>query len=144
MLRIALKDGEKIVVNGAVLRSIGRTEILVESRAALLRGREVMAPGEANTAARQLYFYTMMAYIDPENLESHQAAVIEALQAVTATLGSAEAGQATMSFARHAAGMQYYRALADCRALMALERAQDEKDAPSAAVETVEAVAVAA
>lgn len=122
MLRIGLKDGEKIVVNGAVLRSIGRTDLLVESRAALLRGREIMAPEEADTAARQLYFHTMLAYIDPENLEAHQRSVIDALQAVTGTLSGEEARGAAMSFARNAAGMQYYRALGDCRALIALER----------------------
>ena len=47
-LRISLRDGEKMVVNGAVLRSVGRTDLAIDSKASILRGREVMAPEEAD------------------------------------------------------------------------------------------------
>ena len=120
-LRIALKDGEKVVINGAILRSVGRTELRVQSAAAILRGREIMTPEEAITPARQLYFHTMMAYIDPERSPHHQTAIIEALARVTALLPSDEANVVAMAYARNAAGMHYYRALAECRSLIALE-----------------------
>ena len=120
-LRIALRDGEKVVVNGAVLRSIGRTELRVESKAALLRGKDIMSPQNADTPARQLYFHTMMAYIDPEAVEAHQKGIIDAVQAVTGLLHSDEARGELMRYARHAAGMAYYRALGACRTLIGLE-----------------------
>jgi len=120
-LRIALKDGERIVLNGAVLRSVGRTELRVESQAALLRGREIMTPEDATTPARQLYFHTMMAYIDPDGREAHQRAVVESLGAVARLLATPPASGVAMSFAANAAGMHFYRALADCRKLIALE-----------------------
>lgn len=120
-LRISLRDGEKVVVNGAVLRAVGRTEICVESPAAILRGREIMAPGDADTPAKQLYFHTMMAYIDADNTAAHQDRIVESLSKVTALLPTAEASSAAIGYARHAAGMDYYRALADCRVLMRLE-----------------------
>jgi len=133
-LRIALKDGEKVVLNGAVLRSVGRTELLVESRAALLRGREIMTPEEARTPAQQLYFHTMMAYIDPDQVERHQQGIVECLGQVARLLASEDANRVAMNFAGHAAGMQYYRALADCRQLIALERAAlDDADAAALA-----------
>lgn len=122
-LRIALKDGEKVVLNGAVLRSVGRTELLVESKAALLRGREIMTPEDAVTPAQQLYFHTMMAYIDPERSDVHQSGVVDCLGQVARLLASPDGNRLAMSFAGHAASMQYYRALADCRQLIALERA---------------------
>ncbi|URD61388.1 flagellar biosynthesis repressor FlbT [Sphingomonas sp. KRR8] len=121
-LRIALKDGEKVVLNGAVLRSVGRTELLVESKAALLRGREIMSPEDAVTPAQQLYFHTMMAYIDPERRELHQRGVVDCLGQVARLLASPDANRLAMSFAGHAAGMQYYRALTDCRQLIAQEK----------------------
>jgi len=121
-LRIALKDGEKVVLNGAVLRSVGRTELLVESKAALLRGREIMSPEDAVTPAQQLYFHTMMAYIDVDRRDLHQRGVVDCLGQVAKLLASEDANRLAMSFAGHAAGMQYYRALADCRHLIALER----------------------
>ena len=122
-LRINLRDGEKVVVNGAVLRAVGRTEICVESSASVLRGREIMAPADADTPARQLYFHTMMAYIDPENMEAHQDRIVTALQQVSTLLPSEEGRAAAVSFARQVASLRYYRALADCRTLMRLEDA---------------------
>lgn len=121
-LRIALRNGEKVVVNGAVLRSIGRTELHVEGTAAILRGKDIMRPDEANSPARQLYFHTMMAYIDPDRIEAHQKSIIDALQAVTRLLPSSEANEAAMRYAGHAAGLCHYQALAECRTLMALEQ----------------------
>ena len=118
-LRIALKDGEKIVLNGAVMRSVGRTELLIESKAALLRGREIMAPAEADTPARQLYFHTMMAYIDPEQQEAHQRGIVDCLGQVATLLPTIEGNRLAMTFAGHAAAMNYYRAMADCRQLIA-------------------------
>lgn len=122
-LRITLRDGEKVVVNGAVLRAMGRTEICVESSASVLRGREIMAPADADTPARQLYFHTMMAYIDPENVEAHQDRIVATLQQVSTLLPTDEGRVATVSFARRVASLQYYRALADCRQLISLEDA---------------------
>ena len=120
-LRISLRDGEKMVINGAVLRAVGRTDLLIESKASILRGREVMAPDEANTPARQLYFHTMMAYIDPDGSPVHHERIIRSLQEVGRMLSGEEAQIAAGSFARHAAGMHYYRALGDCRTLIRLE-----------------------
>lgn len=120
-LRISLRDGEKMVVNGAVLRSVGRTDLAIDSKAAILRGREVMAPEEADTPARQLYFHTMMAYIDPDGSAGHHDRIIRSLKEVAALLPSDEARALAASFARNAAGLHYYRALGDCRGLIRLE-----------------------
>lgn len=143
-LRIALKDGEKVVLNGAVLRSVGRTELLVESKAALLRGREIMSPEDAVTPAQQLYFHTMMAYIDPDRRDLHQRGVVDCLGQVARLLASDNANRLAMSFAAHAAGMQYYRALSDCRHLIALEgEALAAVDLPAAEAAPEPAVAAA-
>ena len=82
MLRITLKDGEKIIVNGAVLRSVGRTSLCVENKVTLLRGRDVMSPDDANTPAKRLYFACMMAYIDEESRERHQDEIVERVDAL--------------------------------------------------------------
>ena len=42
-LRISLRDGEKMIVNGAVLRSVGRTDLSIENNAAILREMGVAA-----------------------------------------------------------------------------------------------------
>lgn len=120
-LRISLRDGEKVVINGAVIRSSGRTDLAIESKVTILRGREIMSPAEASTPARALYFHTMMAYLDPDRIEEHHRQVIATLQSVTRLLNCEQGRAAVASFAQRAAAADYYRALGDCRALMRLE-----------------------
>jgi len=120
-LRISLRDGEKVVINGAVIRASGRTDLAIESKVTILRVREIMAPAEATTPARSLYFHTMLAYLDPGSIEAHHSKIVAALGAVTRLLPSEEARAATTRFAQRAASADYYRALGDCRELMRCE-----------------------
>jgi len=120
-LRITLRDGEQMIVNGAVLRSVGRTELCVENNVSLLRGREVMAPEEAVTPARRLYYACMLAYIDPEGASGHHDAIIGYLSGLIVALESLDAKAACVRFAGKVATGNYYRALADCRALISYE-----------------------
>ncbi|MFZ5746650.1 MAG: flagellar biosynthesis repressor FlbT [Pseudomonadota bacterium] len=124
MLRITLRDGEKAIINGAVIQSVGRTQLAIENRVAILRGREVMRPEEATTPARQLYLACQLAYIDPDGREEHQEAVIAALKSAMDRLNSAEAKGACVQFARDIAAGAYYRALAAARNVIAFENAE--------------------
>ena len=121
MLRITLRDGEKVVINGAVLRASGRAEIVLENAAAILRGRDVMTPEEADTPAKRLYFACMLAYLDPANLIQHQSRILTLFEDLVGALEAPEAKAHCISFAQHVASCDFYRALADCRALIAYE-----------------------
>jgi flagellar protein FlbT len=121
MLRITLRDGEKAIVNGAVLRAVGRTQIAVENKVAILRGREVMRPEEAITPARQLYFSAMLAYIDPASRDTHHEIVVGLLGGLIAGLPSPEAKSACIRFAHELAQGDYYKALAAARDLIGFE-----------------------
>lgn len=120
-LRISLRDGEQMIVNGAVLRSIGRTDLCVENNVALLRGSEVMSPEQATTPARRLYYSCMLAYIDPDGAAGHHDDIIGYLAGLVSVLGSPEAKAACAGFARKVATSDFYRALADCRTLIEYE-----------------------
>ncbi len=122
-LQISLRDGEKLIVNGALLRAHGRVTIGVESKAAILRGRELMDAGDATSPAKRLYFACISAYIDRERTEIHQEAIVAALADVMARLDSPAAAAACAGFARKVAGGDHYRALVDCRALIEMENA---------------------
>ena len=123
MLRITLRDGEKAIVNGAVLRAVGRTQLCVENKVAIMRGREVMKPEEATTLARKLYFQAMLAYIDPAGRDDHQNAVVNLLAAVVATFEAPEAKAICVRFAHEMARGEHYRALQAARDLIAIEAA---------------------
>jgi len=120
-LKISLRDGEQMIVNGAVLRAIGRTELCVENNVALLRGREVMTAEEATTPARRLYFSCMMAYVDQGSAPRHQDEIVRYLRELMGALEARAAKAVCASFAHKVATGDYYRALADCRTLIAYE-----------------------
>jgi flagellar protein FlbT len=120
-LRISLRNGEQVIVNGAVLRSAGRTELAVENAATILRGKDVMKPEDANSPARRLYFACMMAYIDGEGRAEHQEAIIAHLDGLMDVLESPEAKAVCVRFAKKVASLQFYAALSDCRWLIAYE-----------------------
>jgi flagellar protein FlbT len=118
MLKIRLRNGEKMVVNGAVLRAASATTLWLESDAAILRGREVMRPEEANTPARRLYFACMMAYIDAEGRPAHQQQLVGLLGDLMNAIESPHAKAACTALAHDLASAQYYRALTHCRSLI--------------------------
>lgn len=120
-LRISLRDGEKMIINGAVMRAVGRTQFVIENHAAILRGREILSPEEATTPARRLYFACMMAYIDPDARPAHQDQIIHLLRELLAALEAEDAKATCIRFASLVAVSDFYRALVECRNLIAYE-----------------------
>jgi flagellar protein FlbT len=120
-LYITLKDREKMIVNGAVIRAVGRTQICVENVASILRGRDVMTPEEANTPAKRLYFACMMAYIDPEQIDQHRDTLLALISDLLNAFEWLEAKAICAAFAEKVARMDFYAALTDCRWLISYE-----------------------
>lgn len=122
-LRISLRDGEQMIVNGAVLRASGRVEMEVENRVAILRGREIMHGNDATTPARRLYLACMLSYIDEPGRTIHHDTVVALLGDLLGALESPRARTVCLDFAQHIAVGDYYRALGSCRALIDYEAA---------------------
>lgn len=121
MLHINLRDGERVVINGAVLRASGRTSFLVENESAVLRGRDIMHPDEATTPARRAYLRCMLAYIDPEDGGAHGNAAVEHAAEAFAAIGSDDARNLCAELIERIAEQRLYQALGLCRALIRLE-----------------------
>jgi len=64
-IRLSLKAGEKLYVNGAVLRVDRRTSIELLNDVVFLLEHHVMQPEDATTPLRQLYFTVQKALIEP-------------------------------------------------------------------------------
>ena len=63
-LRIKLPSKEKIIINGAVIENAGEaTTIILHNRVDILRRKEVMSEGEANSPARRVYYALQCAYL---------------------------------------------------------------------------------
>ncbi|MDY1009898.1 flagellar biosynthesis repressor FlbT [Sphingomonas sp. CFBP9019] len=120
-LRITVRDGERLVVNGAVMRAAKRCELIIENPVSILREREIMTPNAATTPARRLYLACMMAYIDERHRPAHHDDVVARLAELFDAFEAEAAQQACASFARLVATGDYYRALATCRTLITYE-----------------------
>lgn len=119
-LRIDLRDGESMVVNGAVLRASGRAQIFIDNRVSILRSSDIMSPDEANTPARRLYFACMMAYLEIEN-DAYRADVLNLFTAIFETFEGPEAKEACGRLATFMGNSDFYRALGVCRELINYE-----------------------
>lgn len=69
-LVLDLRAGDRMLVNGAALQFKTRTSVMLSNRARFLFGKQIMAPEEARTPARRVYFAIQAAYI----AEAHQRA----------------------------------------------------------------------
>ncbi len=65
-LVLELRQGDMMVVNGAAIRFRNRTRIELTAHARFLFGRQIMAPQDADTPARRIYFALQSAYIGDE------------------------------------------------------------------------------
>ena len=72
-LRISLKSGERIFINGAVLRVDRKVALEFLNDVTFLLENHVLQAEDANTPLRQLYFICQMILINPEGAEQSRA-----------------------------------------------------------------------
>ncbi|SFK65522.1 flagellar protein FlbT [Pseudovibrio ascidiaceicola] len=76
-MRLHLKAGEKVFINGAVLSFEQKTSVKLLNDASFLLEAYVMQPEDTTTPLRQLYFYIQTALIDPKTeMDSLQRALL--------------------------------------------------------------------
>ncbi len=65
-LKLNLKKGERLIINGALLSCLSNTSLLIHNRVTLLHENQIMKPDEANTPARRIYFSLQSVYMASE------------------------------------------------------------------------------
>jgi flagellar protein FlbT len=130
-LKLSLKPGERLVLNGAVLQNGDRRGvILLQNKASVLREKDIMQEEDANSPSRRIYFAVMMMYIDEVNAPRYHEVFILRLQEFMGAIRNPEVLAQCVSISRHVLAHEYYKALMLCRTLIAYE---DErlKDVPA-------------
>ena len=121
-LKLSLKPGEKIAINGAVIvNGDRRAEIVVENHANILRERDILKAEEATSPARRVYLPVMMMALDPA---ARPAAFPEFDRRITEFAGAVTdpgALSLCLKISAAVANGAYYRALGGCRALIEFE-----------------------
>ncbi len=66
-LVLELRQGEMMIVNGAPIRFRTKSRIELTARARFLFGKQIMAPDQADSPARRIYFALQSAYIGTDD-----------------------------------------------------------------------------
>jgi flagellar protein FlbT len=62
-LVLEFRAGDKMLVNGAALQFQTRASVVLSNRVRFLFGKQILAPEDARTPARRLYFAIQAAYV---------------------------------------------------------------------------------
>ncbi len=71
-LKIELKAGDKLIINGAVIENAGpNAKLLVHNESAILREKEILSVAETSTPASRVYFALQCAYMFPQKKDEY-------------------------------------------------------------------------
>lgn len=116
-MRMSLRAGEKIYVNGAVLRVDRKTSIELLNDATFLLEQHVLQAEDATTPLRQLYFIAQTILMDPANAKNCRLVFDESYRLLRETfahpevLSGMEMVQRLMNAGRTLDAMKAIRAL---------------------------------
>jgi len=122
-LKITLRAGERIFVNGGVLKVDRKVSIELMNDVIFLLEQHVMKPEETTTPLRQLYFMIQMMLMDPS---LHMKALTMAKESVGNLLTSVRDGkvrQGVLEAAELLESDRAFEALKKVRTLLPLEAA---------------------
>jgi flagellar protein FlbT len=102
-LILELHAGEAMIVNGASLRFRTRSRVELTTHARFLFGKQIMAPEDADSPARRIYFALQMAYIGadqerPQGVTQARDAIREFQAVTTSPLALVEADECYAAF----------------------------------------------
>jgi flagellar biosynthesis repressor protein FlbT len=90
-LILELKQGESMILNGAVIRFKTRAKLELNNHARFLFGKQIMRMDEAVSPARRAYYALQQAYIGGE--AERPVALRQARELIGAQLGADEAAR---------------------------------------------------
>jgi flagellar protein FlbT len=94
-LRVELKPGERVIVGESVITAAeGRTILLIEGDAPILREKDVIGSADATTPARRIYFAVQCMYLNKSVArfkDEYFALVDELVRAAPSFLGIVDA-----------------------------------------------------
>ena len=121
-LKISLKPGEKIYINGAVLRADRKVSLELMNDVQFLLENHVLQPENASTPLRQLYFILQVMLMNPAGAVEARAMFRRSLPLLLASFEDEQINSALKQIDRMVGEDHIYEALKAIRALYPLER----------------------
>ena len=119
-LKVNLRAGERIIINGALLSADSSIGLTIHNKVTLMLERQLVRPDEATTPARRIYYAIQNAYVaDPEEqgiwLDQANRFIDDYAEATT----SPPIRKKVAAIRLHLASSEYYAALRLARELFA-------------------------
>jgi flagellar protein FlbT len=122
-MHLSLRAGERIYVNGAVLRVDRKVTLELLNDAAFLLENQVMQPEQAVTPLRQLYFVVQLMLIEPDQASGKLELFTQQVIAMLAACPNVEVIAGVTASAELVGKGRYHEALKTIRALFPVEDA---------------------
>lgn len=84
-IMIAVNADEKLYLNGAVVKAIGKCRFEILNEATFLLQQHVIQPEQATTPLRQLYFVIQTTLMDPTLIDMMRGVVLEQVALLQST-----------------------------------------------------------
>jgi len=124
-LKLTLKAGERVAVNGAVIvNGDRRSTLVIENRASVLREKDILQPEAADTPAKRIYFSVMLLYLSPDNRAANLKTCRSRLSEFVGAVSTPDALRECARLAAHVANDDFYKALASARRLIEFEKSR--------------------
>jgi flagellar protein FlbT len=120
-LQISLKPGERIYVNGAVIKVDRKVSLEFLNDVTFLLEHHVLQPEDTRTPLRQLYFIVQTALIDPANSVDARAMFRESIASLLVSFENATIRQGLTEVRENFERGRIFDALKVCRSLFAIE-----------------------
>ncbi len=122
-LKLSLKPGERVAINGAVIiNGDRRASFVIENKARVLRESDIMQLEDADTPAKRIYLPIMLMYLDASMRDEMQREYEDRLREFINVVTDANALKLCTDLAAHVANGNFYKALAGCRKLIEFEK----------------------
>jgi len=122
-MQVSLKPGERIFINGAVLRVDRKVTIELMNDVTFLLESHVMQAEQATTPLRQLYFVIQTMLMEPSNIESTQPVFKHTHGLLLAAFENPEILEGLKSIETLIEAGRYFEALKTIRGLYDIEEA---------------------
>lgn len=127
-MRISLRAGERIFINGAVLRAERKATFELLNDATFLMESHVLQVEQTTTPLRQLYFTVQAMLIDPRNAGKARALFDEMIEPLLATFKNETIRNELQEIRKLVANGRTFEALRVIRGLYPLEESILEGD----------------
>lgn len=119
-LKITLKPGERVILDGAVIRNGKiKAELTIENTVPVLRQKDVLSEEDADTICRQIYFVIQLMYLDRADTAVHHRTYWNLVHPLVEAVPSAITLVDQIS--DHILNNRYYRALKLAKKLIVYE-----------------------